>query len=54
MEIPQEWYDEDMARQATLNKEREDAIRSGSVAGQPGKDGVYIPPSRGIKVTSGR
>lgn len=54
METPEEWYEEDMARQALLNKEREDAIRSGSVAGQPGKDGVYIPEQRGIKITTGR
>lgn len=54
MEVPQEWYDEDMARQAAVNAEREAAIRSGSVNGQPGKDGVYVPPSRGIKITSGR
>lgn len=54
MEVPQEWYEEDMARQATLNKEREDAIRSGSVAGQPGKDGVYVPAQHGIKISTGR
>lgn len=54
MEIPQEWYDEDMAQQAAIDHEREMAIKTGSVSGQPGKDGVYVPEARGIKVTSGK
>lgn len=54
METPEEWYKEDMAEQAKANAEREQAIRSGSVAGQPGKDGVYIPASRGIKITTSK
>ena len=52
MEIPQEWYEEDMAQQAAVNAEREAAIRTGSIAGQPGKDGVYVPESRGIKIST--
>jgi hypothetical protein len=54
MEIPEEWYQEDMALQAQANAEREHAIRTGSVTGQPGKDGVYIPETRGIKITTSR
>lgn len=55
MEIPEEWYEEDMARQAAIDTEREQAIKTGSVSGQPGKDGVYVPKDRGIKITtSGR
>ena len=54
METPQEWYEEDMARQAALDTEREQAIKNGTVAGAPGKDGVYIPESRGIKITHGK
>lgn len=54
MEIPQEWYDEDMARQAEIDAEKERAIKSGSVAGKPGEDGLYIPKDRGIKITTGR
>lgn len=54
MEIPEEWFQEDMARGQELVAKMDQAIKSGAVAGQPGQDGRYIPESRGIKITSGR
>ena len=54
MEIPEEWFEEDMARNQKMVDERDHAIRTGSIAGQPGKDGVYIPEARGIKISTGR
>jgi len=53
MEIPEEWFEEDMARGQELVKQTEQAIKSGAVGGTPGQDGRYIP-STGIKITTGR
>ena len=52
MEIPQEWYDEDMASQQKQVDDMDRAIREGAVAGKVGQDGRYIP-SQGIKMTTG-
>ena len=54
MEIPEEWFQEDMAAQQKNVDEMVSAIRSGAVAGSPGQDGRYIPATRGIKIESGR
>ena len=54
MEIPEEWFQEDMAAQQKNVDEMDSAIRSGAVAGSPGSDGRYIPQTRGIKIDSGR
>lgn len=51
MEIPQEWYDQDIAVQQKVLDEMDDAIRRGALQGKPGKDGVYIP-AQGIKIGS--
>lgn len=51
MEIPQEWYDEDMSREQQTVDERDHAIRTGSVGGKPGQDGSYV---KSIKITTGR
>ena len=51
MEIPQEWYDEDMAAQQALLDQTDEAIKRGALQGRPGKDGVYIP-AQGIKIES--
>lgn len=54
MEIPQEWYNEDMAKQQAEIDEREHAMRHGADSeGQPGKDGRYIP-SQGIKIETNK
>lgn len=50
MEIPQEWYDEDMAAQQKVVDAMDQAIKDGSVVGKPGKDGVYV---KSIKVEEG-
>lgn len=54
MEIPEEWYQEDMAAQQARVDETDSAIRGGAVAGSPGVDGRYIPADRGIKINTGR
>lgn len=54
MELPEEWYQEDMARQHAETEKIQDAIKRGAVAGSPGEDGRYIPAATPIKVTSGR
>lgn len=51
METPQEWFEEDMARQQAVVDENDQAIRTGSVAGTPGKDGSYV---KSIKIQTGR
>ena|SRR5579864_8182977 len=54
MEIPEDWYQEDMANQAVQNAKLEDAIKRGAIAGSPGEDGRYIPQAvGGIKIKSG-
>lgn len=54
MEIPEEWYQEDMARQQKEVDEMDSAIRRGAVEGNPGVDGRYIPQTRGISIKDGR
>lgn len=54
MEIPEEWYKEDMAAQQKIVDTMDDAIRRGSVVGKPGEDGRYIPATTGIKISSGK
>lgn len=51
MEIPEEWYKEDMAAQAREINEKEKAIKQGTFEGQAG-DGRYIP-SQGISIKHG-
>ena len=53
MEIPLEWYQEDMVRQQAELDKTDNAIRQGAVAGTPGVDGRYIPTTRGISIKSG-
>lgn len=53
MEIPEEWYKEDMALQQRAIDANDDAIRRGAVSGTPGVDGRYVPESRGIKIREG-
>lgn len=53
MEIPQDWYDEDMAREQAKVDEVDRAIRRGGIEGEPGKDGRYVPQT-GIKIGSNR
>lgn len=54
MEIPKEWFQEDMVRGQNIVDERESAMRGGVDAkGEPGKDGRYIP-SRGIKIETNK
>lgn len=49
MEIPEEWYKEDMAANQKANDEIDNAIKRGNVAGTVGEDGRYIP-ARGITI----
>jgi hypothetical protein len=50
MEIPQEWYEEDMAaQQAEVDKREAGYKRGADDHGQPGIDGRYLP-SRGITI----
>jgi len=48
MEIPQEWYDEDMAAQQREIDDKEKAIKRGELEGQDG-DNRYVP-SQGISI----
>jgi hypothetical protein len=52
MEIPQEWYNEDMAAQQKIVDDREAVIKRGEADRQEG-DGRYVP-SQGIKISHGR
>lgn len=52
MEIPQEWFEEDMKRQQKVVDEREDTIKKGLLETTPG-DGRYIP-SQGITIKTGK
>lgn len=52
MEIPEEWYKEDMGLQQKLIDEQADAIKRGALESTPG-DGRYVP-SRGITIREGR
>ena len=51
MEIPQEWFEEDMAQQQASVDQNDEAIKSGSVGGTPGKDGAYV---KSIQIKTGR
>ena len=51
MEIPQDWYDEDMRAQQDLVNEREAQIKRGESDRQAG-DGRYVP-AQGIKISHG-
>lgn len=53
MEIPEEWYKEDMKAEQDGIDDLEDNIRQGADAqGKPGSDGRYIPAT-GIKIQRG-
>jgi hypothetical protein len=54
MEIPEEWYKEDMAAEQRRVDEMDGAIRKGAVSGEPGKDGRYVPEHLGIKIQTQR
>lgn len=54
MEIPEEWYQEDMSRNEEATRKLDESIRRGNVAGEVGKDGRYVPASRGISIREGR
>ena len=51
MELPEEWYQEDMKRQQEAIDKMDSAIRRGSVATSP-DDGQYVP-SQGITIRRG-
>jgi hypothetical protein len=53
MEIPLEFYEEDQVAKQQEIDATDEAIRTGSVAGQNGADGRYIP-SQGISYKTGR
>lgn len=53
LEIPQEWFDDDMARYENENAARDDAIRRGAVKAEKPEDrGRFYPEAqgRGIKI----
>lgn len=52
MEIPQEWYDQDMAAQQAEIDKTEEAMKSGTFQGKEG-DGRYVP-KQGISIKHGR
>lgn len=52
MEIPEEWYKEDMAAQQAKLDQLHESIKAGSLNEQPGEN-RYIP-SQGISIKSGR
>ena len=51
MEIPEEWYQEDMAAQKRIVDEKEEAMKRGELEAQPG-DKRYVP-SQGISIKHG-
>lgn len=51
MEIPEEWYQEDMAAQQQIVNEREDAMKRGKLDDQLGDKG-YVP-AQGISIKRG-
>lgn len=55
LEIPDEWYKEDMQRTLDPVQEMENAIREGKgVSGNPGDDSTqYVPKDRGITIKRG-
>lgn len=52
MEIPEEWYKEDMAREQVLINEKESSIKRGALTGNEVEKG-YIP-AQGISIRQGR
>lgn len=50
MEIPEEWYEEDMKRQEKAVMEMDESIRRGTVASAPG-DGRYV---KAINIREGK
>lgn len=54
MELPEEWYQEDMAAGQKAVDVLDQSIRRGDVAGEVGKDGRYVPQNRGINIREGR
>lgn len=52
MEIPQEWYQEDMKAQQNLIDEREQQIKRGELEAKEG-DGRYVP-SQGISIRTSK
>lgn len=52
LEIPEEWYLDDMKRQQQIVDEKDAAIRQGALDAKPG-DNRYIP-NRGISIKDGR
>lgn len=49
MEIPEEWYNEDMAQQQAIIKEKEDSLKRGVSEGKEG-EGQYVP-KQGITIS---
>ena len=45
MRIPKDFYDADQADKQKVNDAVDEAISGGSVEGEPGKEGVYVPKS---------
>lgn len=54
MEIPEEWYQEDMTAGQEAVDRIDGSIRRGDIAGEVGKDGRYVPTSRKISIKEGR
>lgn len=54
MEIPEEWYQEDMVAGQKKVDELDASIRRGDIAGEVGSDGRYVPKDRGIMIRQGR
>lgn len=52
MEIPQEWYEDDMARQQSEIDKTEEAMRRGKLEEKPGEN-RYVP-AQGISIKHGR
>lgn len=53
MEIPEEWFNEDMSAQQARVDEVDKAIRRGDVEGKVGEEGRYVPRT-GIKISDKR
>lgn len=53
MEIPEEWFKEDMARNQQVVDERDAAIKAGHVTEEKGAN-QYVPQDRGISIKHGR
>lgn len=53
MEIPVEWWNNDMIAQQKKLDQIDADIRRGNIQGKVGEDGRYVPESRPIKITRG-